>query len=378
MEKSNSKASSLSELPKEIVEVASKVGMEKTEDKRSASFIHLDYETILAAVNELFKGKVEIMDIKNALKKYDWLKNYYSRLVPPEKDKYTVRAEEELHGGYFIRALPGAKVEFPVQACLMIARKTFTQNIHNIVIAEENSSINVLTGCITHRIVDEALHIGITEFYVKKNAKLNFTMVHSWKRGVTVRPRSAALIEDKGIFISNYVCLNPVENVQMYPAAYCLGENSIARFNNIIYAREGSNLDLGSRAELSSPKSKSEIISRIVAEKGSKVTARGMIIGEASNVKGHLECRGLLLDDYSEIHAIPELIGRRKGVDLSHEAAVGKIAEKELVYLMARGLSQEEAVSTIVRGFLDVELMELPEALTKEIRKLVNQLTQGI
>ena len=372
------KASSLSELPKEIVEVAQRVGIERDEGKRSASFVHLDHKTILAAVNELFKGKVEIMDIKDALKKYGWLKNYYGKLVPPDKDEYTARAEEDLHGGYFIRALPGAHVEFPVQACLMIARRSFTQNIHNIVIAEEGSNINVITGCVTHRVVEEALHIGVTEFYVKRGAKLNFTMVHSWRKGVKVRPRSVALVEDGGIFISNYICLNPVENIQMYPAVYCAGKGAIVRFNNIIYARGSSNLDLGSKIELGSPQSRGEIISRIVAEGSSKVTARGMIIGGASNVKGHLECRGLLLDDNSEIHAIPELIGRRKDVDLSHEAAVGKIAEKELVYLMARGLSEEEAVSTIVRGFLDVELMDLPEPLTREIRKLVDQIARGI
>ena len=238
--------------------------------------------------------------------------------------------------------------------------------------------MNVISGCVTHPVVKEALHIGITEFYVKKGAKLNFTMVHSWRQGVEVRPRSSTLIEEGGTFISNYICLNPVDYVQMYPAALCQGRNSIARFNSIIYAKENSNLDLGSKVELAAPETRGEIISRIVAKEGSKVISRGLVIGSSQKIKGHLECRGLLLDDKSEIHAVPELLGKRHDVDLSHEAAVGKIAEKEIIYLMARGLTQDEAVSTIIRGFLDVEMMELPRALTREIRNLVDQLTRGI
>ena len=360
------------------MELASKVGVEKDESKRSGSFMHIDHKAILAQVSKLFEGKVELLDIKEALKKYSWLKNYYGKLIPKTKDEYTSAAEENLHGGYFIRALRGAHIEFPVQACLMIAKETFTQHLHNIVIAEEGSSMNVISGCVTHPTVKKALHIGITEFYVKKGAKLNFTMVHSWRQGVEVRPRSSTLIEEGGTFISNYICLNPVDYVQMYPAALCQGRNSIARFNSIIYAKENSNLDLGSKVELAAPETRGEIISRIVAKEGSKVISRGLVIGSSQKIKGHLECRGLLLDDKSEIHAVPELLGKRHDVDLSHEAAVGKIAEKEIIYLMARGLTQDEAVSTIIRGFLDVEMMELPRALTREIRNLVDQLTRGI
>ena len=370
--------SSTVELPEELLEVASKAGLEKDERKRSGSFIHVDQEALLAKVSEFYEGQVELLSIKDALKKYDWLKNYYGSLISPEKDEYTSMAEEGLHGGYFVRALPGAKIEFPVQACLMIARETFNQNIHNIVIAEENSSINVITGCVTHPVVKRALHIGITEYFVKKGAKLNFTMVHSWNRGVKVRPRSATLIEEGGIFISNYICLNPVDDVQMYPSAICKGRGAVARFNSIVYAKEGSRLDLGSKIVLSAPESRGEIISRIVAKEGSRVTSRGLIVGEALKVKGHLECRGLLLDDRSEVYAVPELLGRRRDIDLSHEAAVGKIAEKEIIYLMSRGLTQDDAVSTIIRGFLDVEILDLPEALTREIRNLIDQLTHGI
>jgi hypothetical protein len=104
---------------------------------------------------------------------------------------------------------------------------------------------------------------------------------------------------------------------------------------------------------------------------GGKVVARGHLIGEAPDVKGHLECRGLILSDVGYIYAIPELEGKLAGIDLTHEAAVGKIAEEELEYLMARGLTREEATSTIVKGFVSLEIKGLPDQLKEELQRAI-------
>jgi uncharacterized protein len=99
---------------------------------------------------------------------------------------------------------------------------------------------------------------------------------------------------------------------------------------------------------------------------------RGMIEGDSGDCKGHLECRGLLMDDESFMQSVPELVARKKGVEITHEAAVGKISEKEITYLMTRKLSREQAVSLIIRGFMDVSILGLPEALNEEIKNIVN------
>jgi Fe-S cluster assembly scaffold protein SufB len=56
---------------------------------------------------------------------------------------------------------------------------------------------------------------------------------------------------------------------------------------------------------------------------------------------------------------------------MSHEAAVGKIDRKEIEYLMARGLDEEAAISTIVRGFLNVEIDGLPGSLKKRLDQVI-------
>jgi hypothetical protein len=246
------------------------------------------------------------------------------------------------------------------------------QRVHNIIIAEEDSKAHIITSCVQHSTVPNASHLGISEIYVKKGAMLNFTMIHQWSEQTLVRPRSGAKVEDKATFVSNYVCMRPVRDVQMYPVAYCAGEESRVSFNSILYGNKNSQLDIGSKAVLTGRGSKAEMVSRAIARAGSKMIIRGMIEGDNSDCKGHLECRGLLMDDESFMQSIPELIAKKKGVEITHEAAVGKISEKEISYLMTRRLSREQAVSLIIRGFMDVGILGLPDLLNKEIKAIVD------
>ncbi|OYT53288.1 MAG: hypothetical protein B6U72_06275 [Candidatus Altiarchaeales archaeon ex4484_2] len=317
------------------------------------------------------------MDTTEALKKYSWLEDYYWGLIDADKDEYTRRVDEKF-GGYFLRILPGAKIEFPLQSCLMISSSGMEQRVHNIVIAEEGSEARVITGCTTHPDAKSGQHIGVSEFYIKKGARFNYTMIHNWGEDTLVRPRSVARLEDNSTFISNYVLLQPVKDLQMYPRVLCEGENATAGLNSIVYASRGSGVDIGSGIEFNAPGCRGEIISRVIALEGSRVTARGIIKGNTSPAKGHLECKGILLDDSSIIHAIPELVGARKDVDLSHEAAVGRIAEKEIIYLMSRGLSRDDATSIIVKGFLDVDILGLPEDLQRAVREILDKMAAGM
>lgn len=362
----------LTNIPHKILEEAQQAGMETQDKNRSATYFHLNQETIAAKVNELYEGKLELMDVKAALKKYSWLEDYMWKMVSKDKDEYTKRVAEDYSGGYFMRILPGAEISFPLQSCLMITQRNLEQRVHNIIIAEENSKAHIITSCLQHSSVPKASHLGVSEIYVKKGAMLNFTMIHQWSENTLVRPRTGTQIQDKATFISNYVCMRPVRDIQMYPVAYCEGEDSRVSFNSILYGQKNSQLDIGSKAVLTGKGSKAEMISRAITREGSKMIIRGMIEGHNPDCKGHLECRGLIMDNESFMQSIPELIATKKGVEITHEAAVGKISEKEITYLMTRKISREQAVSLIIRGFMDVSILGLPDALNAEIKKIVN------
>ena len=355
---------------KEVQQTLRMSGVIPEAHNRAGTFVLMDTSVIHNAVSQ--EG-VEILNTGDALDKHPWLRDYWWKTVAVDKDKYT--AYTELEGkkeslGYFVRVLPGVKTIFPIQSCLYMSQDNINQAIHNILIVEEGASLDIITGCAVSRHVQRGAHIGVSEFYVKKGGRLSFTMIHNWAPDVSVRPRSAAIVEDDGIFLSNYICMQPVRSLQMYPTTQLIGRNAIARYNSVLLAPPKTELDIGARVYLQAPGCRAEVISRAITA-GGKIWARGHLIGAAPEVKAHLECQGLILKEGGFIRAVPELEGSLPNIDLSHEAAVGKIAKEEVEYLMARGLTEEEATATIVRGFLDVKIEGLPPELQAELDKVI-------
>jgi Fe-S cluster assembly scaffold protein SufB len=362
----------LCELPPEEQKRLIMAGLDVTQKGRSGTFFQKDTSVIHCHSQQ--EG-IEVMPIRKALEQ-EWIKDYYWKLAAVDADKFTAAAELGLHDGYVIRALPGSKSIYPVQACLYLDREGLQQNVHNIIIAAEGSELHIITGCATSPHLKRGVHVGISEFFIKKNAKLSFTMIHNWAEDMIVRPRSVAQVEEGGLFLNNYICMKPVKSLQMYPTTHLIGRDAVARFYSIIVGSPGCEYDLGSRIFLKNPGNKAEIVARAISN-GGKIMARGHLIGEVADIKAHLECRGLLLKG-GLIHAIPELEGHVDGVEMSHEAAVGKIAQEEIAYLMSRGLSEEEATSTIVRGFLNVDIPGLPPQLRAEIDRAIEESDQDV
>jgi len=348
-------------------------GVDAKETDRSGTYVQKDTTVVHARSKQ--EG-LEVIPIKEALNRYDWIHDYYWKLVAVDTDKYTARAQLDLHDGYVIRALPGSNVIYPVQACLYLEKEGLSQNVHNIIIAEEGSELHIITGCATAAHLRRGLHVGISEFYVKKDAKLSFTMIHNWAEEMMVRPRSVGMVEEGGLFLNNYICMRPVKSLQMYPTTHLVGKGAVARFYSLLVGSPGSEMDVGGRIILKEPDTRAEIVARTISN-GGDIIARGDLVGEVPGIKAHLECRGLILNG-GTIHAIPELNGKADGVEMSHEAAVGKIAQEEILYLMSRGLSEDDATATIVRGFLSVDIPGLPAQLKAEIDRAVEQSDQDM
>jgi len=348
-------------------------GIELTMANRCGSYLQMNQDVVHATCSE--QG-IEVLSVGAALEKYGWLNDYYWRVVPRDKDDITrYVASQKTPKGYVIIGRKGSKNILPVQACLFLGREQI-QHVHNIIIAEEDAELHIVSGCASGRHVGKGgAHYGISEFYIGRNAKISFTMIHTWGEEIEVYPRSAAMVEENGTFLSNYVCMQPVKKVQMYPTANLVGDRSVARFSSIVIASPTSYLDIGSRGILRGKGSSTELITRAIT-RGGTIISRGEILGETEGTKGHLECRGLILKD-GTIHAIPEIKGTVVGTELTHEAAVGKLARDEIEYVMSRGLDEEEATATIIRGFLDVKIQGLPEVLQKQIDATIDAAGKG-
>lgn len=367
---------SLESLEKQVKEVALGVGIDTKEENRSATYFQVDRSPIYQRVTEMYGGKLEIMSTAQALELYPELmyERYYWRAVAPDKDKYTAQVALQPTEGYFIRILPGQKIEKPIQACLFVSENNISQNVHNIIIMEEGSEATVITGCTIHPKVREGLHAGISEFYVGRGAKLTFTMIHNWAEDFDVRPRTGIIVEEDGTYVNNYVLLKPVKSIQSFPVARLVGARSRAVFNSIVYGLADSHIDIGSESVLEAPGSRSEAIARTVSRDRSVVYSRGRLVARTNDCKAHLDCRGMVQSEGSTQWAIPDLASEgAPGAELSHEAAISPIAAEEIYYLMSRGVPRDEAVSMITRGFLNLEIPGLPPALKRQIDKALEE-----
>ncbi len=367
---------SLDELSEQDRILTQEVGFDPSQERVSATFMQFDNESFLADVLIQQEG-LEVMPTDQALQKYDWLHDYLWNAVQVDTDKYTARSELENYSGYFIRATAGSKIKMPVQSCLIMKKNQSVQNVHNIVIAEEGSELHIITGCATPSNVEQSLHLGVSEFYVKKKARLTFTMVHRWSEMTDVRPRSATIVEENGTFISSYAILSPLKSIQTFPKVRLVEPGAKADLYSVVYGSKKSKYDIGGLLSLEAPNSSGKVISRSIATDECEIIARGDLIGLSGETRGRLECDGLLVSNTAVIRAVPMLAARAEGSELSHEATVGKVGAEQLSYLMSRGLNEEEATSLIIRGFVKLKVPDLPPALQKSIDDAIKMSMEG-
>ncbi len=346
-------------------------GVDPDAKDKSGTFLMRDQSVVHCNIAQ---SGMELISTQQALEKYDGLKDYWWQLLSPDTDQYTGIVKKHDARGYFIRVAAGQNITFPVQTCLFLDHPGRTQAVHNVIIAEEGSSVDIITGCTANKKIDRnGAHLGVSEIYIEKDAKVTYSMIHNWNENIQVRPRTGIRVAGGGSFTSNYVSLKAVKNVQMNPLARLVGKGANASFNSILVAPPGAHLDIGSRVMLEAEETRTEIVSKALTM-GGEIISRGLIAGYSPQSKGHLECQGLVLNNQGRIYTVPELDGRSADVELSHEAAVGKVGQAEIEYLMARGLTEAEAISVIVRGFLSAEIKGLPEALQQEINSAVDKI----
>jgi len=359
-----------------------RVGTREDEKYRSGTYFQYDRDVVYLHYTELLKETLPkglvVEDAMKAIEKYPWLKSYWFKACPLNLDKYTAFVGSHETAGAFVWSSEGAVIPYPIQACLFMGTSRMVQVPHNFIIAEPDSSMHLITGCTIHPACVNAAHVACTEIYVKKGAEVTWTMIHSWKPGFHVRPRMGAIVEEGGTLTINYILTGPVESIQLYPTAILRGRGAKVSFRSLLLGFGGSDIDVGSAIVFNADETRGEIMARSVVMGQASVKMRGRLWGRMPGTKGHLDCRALLLTDEAEALAYPTLQGEAKETELSHEAAVGKIAEEQLYYLMTRGLTQDEATSMIARGFLDTDIPGLPERLLAEIKRIVAMTTERL
>ncbi len=360
-------------IPDEVVRRSEEMGVEL--GSGAGEYVQIDSSVAYAGVRGGLKGLgVTVMSIEDALRRFEWVRNYYWRAVPVDTDKYTAVTELMGRHGYFIYVPPGVKVAEPVYACLFIHSEEAAQAVHNVIIVDDDAELNLVTACSS--LPGRSLHIGVSEFYVGRRSKLTFTMIHYWNPATHVRPRAAAVVRDDGLFINYYIHLARVKTLQLFPKAYLKGRGSQAYLTSIVNGLGDADIDVGGGIIFEGEESSGEVISRSVIRDRSHVVMRGVLIGKALS-KGHLDCKGLMLTSSGMGEAIPALKSVNELADLTHEASIGSISREELDYLMSKGFTESEATSLIVRGFLEAGIDRLPRRLADYVSSMLDLAAGG-
>jgi Fe-S cluster assembly protein SufB len=370
------------DLPIDIKSTYDKLGIPEAEKQRLLSGVAAQYEseTVYHSINaDLERQGVIFLDTDTALREHeDLFREHFSTVIPAGDNKFSALNSAVWSGGSFIYVPKGVHVEIPLQAYFRINTENMGQFERTLIIADEGSYVHYLEGCTAPIYSSDSLHSAVVEIIVKKGARARYTTIQNWSNNVynLVTKRAAA---QEGATME-WIDGNLGSKVTMkYPAVWLLGEHAKGETLSIAFAGPGQHQDAGSKMVHAAPNTSSNIVSKSVARGGGRTSYRGLVqIQEgAHHSKSSVKCDALLVDTISRSDTYPYVDVREDDVTMGHEATVSKVSEDQLFYLMSRGMTEDEAMAMIVRGFVEPIARELPMEYALELNRLIELQMEG-
>ena len=365
------------DVPKEIKDTFDKLGIPEAE-KKSLAGVGAQYESEIIYHNlkaDLAEKGVIFLDMDEAINLYpDLIKKYFmTTCVPIGLHKFSAMHAAVWSGGTFIYIPKGVQVELPLQAYFRMNEKNSGQFEHTLIIADEDSEVHYIEGCSAPLYSEDSLHVGCVEIHVLKNARVRYSSIENWSKNVYNLNTKRAVVYENGII--EWVNGNLGGKITMlYPSSVLLGKNSKSDYIGIAYAGKGQYQDTGCKVYHLAENTTSNVLSKGISSENGVSSYRGLIKIKkgCKNSKSSVKCDGLMLDSNSKALTFPAMEIEESDVDVAHEAAVGKIGEDQLFYLMSRGLSEEDATKMVVSGFIEPLIKELPLEYAVELNRLID------
>ena len=375
-------ATSWDELPADIKATYDRLGIPEAEKQRLVAGVAAQYESevVYHQIREdLEQQGVIFVDTDTALREYpEMLQEYFGSVIPIGDNKFAALNTAVWSGGSFIYVPKGVKVDIPLQAYFRINTENMGQFERTLIIADEGSSVHYVEGCTAPIYSSDSLHSAVVEIIVKKDAHVRYTTIQNWSNNVYNLVTKRTAVHEGGRM--EWIDGNIGSKVTMkYPACYLLGERASGETLSVAFAGPGQHQDAGAKMVHAAPHTTSNIVSKSVARGGGRTSYRGLIqvqegaVGSKSNVK----CDALLVDAISRSDTYPYVDVREDDVSMGHEATVSKVGEDQLFYLMSRGMTEDEAMAMVVRGFVEPIARELPMEYALELNRLIELQMEG-
>ncbi|MCF2530507.1 Fe-S cluster assembly protein SufB [Yinghuangia soli] len=375
-------AASWEELPEDIKNTYDKLGIPEAEKQRLVAGVAAQYESevVYHQIREdLEEQGVIFLDTDTGLREHpEIFQEYFGSVIPVGDNKFAALNTAVWSGGSFIYVPKGVHVEIPLQAYFRINTENMGQFERTLIIADEDSYVHYVEGCTAPIYSSDSLHSAVVEIIVKKNARVRYTTIQNWSNNVYNLVTKRAVAHEGATM--EWIDGNIGSKVTMkYPAVWLLGEHAKGETLSIAFAGEGQHQDAGSKMVHCAPNTSSNIVSKSVARGGGRTSYRGLVQIEdgAKGSTSSVKCDALLVDTISRSDTYPYVDVREDDVSMGHEATVSKVSEDQLFYLMSRGMTEDEAMAMIVRGFVEPIARELPMEYALELNRLIELQMEG-
>ena len=369
------------DVPAEIKETFDKLGIPEAEKKFLAGVkAQFESEVVYGSLQEELGNKgVIFTDTDTALREHtDLLREYFGTIIPPEDNKFAALNSAVWSGGSFIYVPKGVKIEFPLQAYFRINAESMGQFERTLIIVDEGAQVHYVEGCTAPMYSTESLHSAVVEIVVKRGARCRYTTIQNWANNIynLVTKRAMAYRDATMEWIDG----NLGSRLTMkYPAVYMMEPGARGEILSIAFSSAGQHQDAGAKLVHCAPHTTGQIISKSISKNGGRSSYRGLVKVEkgATDARCNVVCDALILDPRSRSDTYPYIEVAEQDVTIGHEASVSRIGEEQMFYLTSRGLTESEASTMIVNGFIEPLVKELPMEYAVEMNRLIQLQMEG-
>lgn len=369
------------EVPDDVKETFERLGIPEQERKFLAGVeAQFDSEAVYSNTKEaLAKEGVIFIGSTEGLKEHpEIFRKWFGKVIPTGDNKFSALNSAVFSGGSFIYVPPGVKVRQPLQAYFRINAENFGQFERTLIIADEGAEVTYMEGCTAPKFETTTLHSAVVELIALKGAKIQYITVQNWSNNVfnLVTKRGMAMEEAEIKWID---CNIGSRLTMKYPAVILKGEKSRGEVLSIALANDGQHQDTGAKMIHAADETTSNIIAKSISVGTGRSSYRGLVSipKHLKNCKNNTECDALLINSNSRTDTYPAISVRGDGNSVQHEASVSKVSAEQIFYMMQRGLSEGEAMSLSVNGFVNDLISQFPMEYSVELKRLIDMEMEG-
>jgi Fe-S cluster assembly protein SufB len=369
------------DVPDTIKNTFDKLGIPEAERKFLAG-VGAQYESEMvyhSILEHLEKQGVIFLSIEDGLRQHpDLFREHFATVIPIEDNKFAALNSAVWSGGSFVYVPKGVKVDLPLQAYFRLNTANVGQFERSLIIVDEGASVHYVEGCTAPQYTSNSFHSGVIEIIVKKGARSRYSTIQNWSTNVFNLVTQRAKVFENATH--EWVDANLGSKLTMkYPSCYLMEPGAHGEMLSMAFAGTGQIQDAGSKMVHFSPNTTSKVTSKSISKAGGRASFRGLLKVHkgAHGARSNVVCDALLLDPASRTDTYPTIEIDESDVTIGHEASVSKVGEEQLFYLMSRGLSEEEATTMVVSGFIEPLVKELPMEYAVEMNRLIQLQMEG-